>query len=141
MLVLFMGAASEASEARKDGEAYWERKLDQHPGMRDRVAGVTNMSKIRSTGDTSAFFRASSGPGWALAGDAGHFKDPVIGQGQRDALWAGRTLAEAGRGTAVRSRGDRTPHYASGSTSAISNACLPTTSATSRPRSAASRRP
>jgi flavin-dependent dehydrogenase len=95
MLLLFMGRADEASEARRDGEAYWQRKLDRHPGMRKRVAGVTNMSKIRSTGDTTAFFRASSGPGWALAGDAGHFKDPVIGQGQRDALWAARTLAEA----------------------------------------------
>ena len=49
---------------------------------------------MRSTGDTSAYFRASSGPGWALIGDAGHFKDPVIGQGQRDALWSGRRLAE-----------------------------------------------
>ena len=42
-----------------------------------------------------AFFRAGSGPGWALAGDSGHFKDPVMGQGQRDALWMGRTLGEA----------------------------------------------
>lgn len=95
MLMLFMGAAEEASEARSDPEGYWERKLELHKDMRARTAGVTNMSKIRSTGDTSAYFRASSGPGWALAGDAGHFKDPVIGQGQRDALWAGRTLAEA----------------------------------------------
>jgi 2-polyprenyl-6-methoxyphenol hydroxylase-like FAD-dependent oxidoreductase len=52
------------------------------------------MSKLRSTGETPAFFRASSGPGWALAGDAGHFKDPVTGQGMRDAMWMGRTLAQ-----------------------------------------------
>ena len=51
-------------------------------------------TKLRSTGETPAFFRASSGPGWALAGDAGHFKDPVTGQGMRDAMWMGRTLAE-----------------------------------------------
>ena len=51
-------------------------------------------SKLRSTADTPAFFRVSSGPGWALAGDAGHFKDPVTGQGMRDAMFAGRTLAE-----------------------------------------------
>jgi flavin-dependent dehydrogenase len=94
MLMLFMGAASEASEAMDDQEAYWQRKLVQHPGMAERIAGCTDLTKLRATGDTSAYFRASSGPGWALAGDAGHFKDPVIGQGQRDALWSGRRLAE-----------------------------------------------
>jgi 2-polyprenyl-6-methoxyphenol hydroxylase-like FAD-dependent oxidoreductase len=53
------------------------------------------MGKLRSTGETPAFFRASSGPGWVLTGDAGHFKDPVTGQGMRDAMFAGRTLGEA----------------------------------------------
>ena len=55
---------------------------------------TSTYTKLRSTGETPAFFRASSGPGWALAGDAGHFKDPVTGQGMRDAMWMGRTLAE-----------------------------------------------
>ncbi|HEY1973833.1 MAG TPA: FAD-dependent oxidoreductase [Pseudonocardia sp.] len=94
MLMLFMGRAEEAAEAMADQHGYWQRKLLEHPGMARRVQGATNFSPLRATGDTSAYFRASSGPGWALAGDAGHFKDPVIGQGQRDALWSGRRLAE-----------------------------------------------
>jgi menaquinone-9 beta-reductase len=94
MLMLFMGRAEEAAEAMADQEGYWRRKLLEHPGMAERVDGASNFSPLRATGDTSAYFRASSGPGWALAGDAGHFKDPVIGQGQRDALWSGRRLAE-----------------------------------------------
>ncbi len=94
ILVLLMGHRDEVHEARGDAEAYWQRKLDEHPGLARRIAGAGNASKLRSTGETPAFFRASSGPGWALAGDAGHFKDPVTGQGMRDALWAGRTLAE-----------------------------------------------
>jgi hypothetical protein len=53
------------------------------------------MSKLRSTDDLSAYYRCSSGPGWALAGDAGHFKDPVTGNGMRDALKFGRLLGEA----------------------------------------------
>jgi hypothetical protein len=91
-----MGHRDEASEAREDPEGYWQRKLDEHPGLRARIAGVdpSTYSKVRSTGQTPAFFRASSGPGWALVGDAGHFKDPVTGQGMRDAMWMGRTLAE-----------------------------------------------
>jgi flavin-dependent dehydrogenase len=94
MLMLFMGRAEEAAEAMADQDGYWRRKLLEHPGMARRVHGAANFSPLRATGDTSAYFRASSGPGWALAGDAGHFKDPVIGQGQRDALWSGRRLAE-----------------------------------------------
>jgi len=94
LLVLLMGHRDEASEARRDPEGYWLRKLGEHPGLAARVAGAPPGSKLRSTGDTPAFFRASSGPGWALAGDAGHFKDPVTGQGMRDAMFAGRTLAE-----------------------------------------------
>ncbi len=96
LLVLMMGHRDEAKEARKDPEGYWQHKLDHHPGLRERLAGVdaSTYTKLRSTGETPAFFRASSGPGWALAGDAGHFKDPVTGQGMRDAMWMGRTLAE-----------------------------------------------
>jgi flavin-dependent dehydrogenase len=94
LLVLLMGHRDEVSEARRDPEGYWRRKLGEHPGLAERVAGAPPGSKLRSTGDTPAFFRASSGPGWALVGDAGHFKDPVTGQGMRDAMFAGRTLAE-----------------------------------------------
>jgi flavin-dependent dehydrogenase len=94
LLVLLMGHRDEASEARRDPEGYWVRKLREHPGLAARIAGAPPGSKLRSTGATPAFFRASSGPGWALAGDAGHFKDPVTGQGMRDAMFAGRTLAE-----------------------------------------------
>ncbi len=94
LLVLLMGHRDEASEARRDPDGYWLRKLGEHPGLAIRIAGAPPGSKLRSTGETPAFFRASSGPGWALAGDAGHFKDPVTGQGMRDAMFAGRTLAE-----------------------------------------------
>ena len=80
--LVFRGSGFYITDYGKDG------KKDQ------RTAGATDMGKLRSTGETPAFFRASSGSGWALAGDAGHFKDPVTGQGMRDAMFAGRTLAE-----------------------------------------------
>jgi flavin-dependent dehydrogenase len=41
------------------------------------------------------YFRESAGPGWALVGDAGHFKDPTPGQGISDALRQSEHLAEA----------------------------------------------
>ena len=96
LLILLMGHRDEVTDARNHPRAYWQRKLAEHPGLADRLAGAdeSTFTKLRSTGKTPAFFRASSGPGWALAGDAGHFKDPVTGQGMRDAMWMGRTLAE-----------------------------------------------
>ena len=95
MLVLFMGPAEEIPLFRKDPDAMWNRMLAENPLTAERVGDAPNRTKMRSTGSVSAFFRRSSGPGWALAGDAGHFKDPVIGQGMRDAMRFGRLLGEA----------------------------------------------
>ncbi len=95
IICLFMGDAGEVAWARKDPDGYWGAKLAQHPGCAARLEGATGMTKLRSTGDTHAYWRASSGPGWVLAGDASHFKDPVTGQGMGDALRMGRTLGEA----------------------------------------------
>lgn len=41
------------------------------------------------------FFREAAGPGWALAGDAGHYKDFVLGHGITDALLQAKSLAAA----------------------------------------------
>ncbi|HEY3772927.1 MAG TPA: NAD(P)/FAD-dependent oxidoreductase [Solirubrobacteraceae bacterium] len=40
-----------------------------------------------------SFLREASGPGWALVGDAGHFKDPAPGQGISDAFRQVEALA------------------------------------------------
>jgi flavin-dependent dehydrogenase len=40
-----------------------------------------------------------AGPGWALVGDAGHYKDPALGQGIADAFLSAQLLTEvASRG-------------------------------------------
>ena len=95
VLVVNMCPAEDVSAFRQDPEAAWQAKLDNDPVLAERLEGATAMSKVRSTADLSAYYRRSSGPGWALAGDAGHFKDPVTGNGMRDALKHGRLLGEA----------------------------------------------
>lgn len=95
VLVVHMCPAEDISGFRQDAEAAWQRKLDDDPVLARRLAGATAMSKVRSTADLSAYYRRSSGPGWVLAGDAGHFKDPVTGNGMRDAMRHGRLLGEA----------------------------------------------
>ncbi|MGE4426622.1 MAG: NAD(P)/FAD-dependent oxidoreductase [Solirubrobacteraceae bacterium] len=95
LICMVMPPAERIGEVRGDPEGAWQRWVDEDPdGIGARLRGATDHTKIRSTSETISFFRASSGPGWALAGDAGHFKDPVIGSGQRDALRFGRRLGE-----------------------------------------------
>jgi flavin-dependent dehydrogenase len=94
MLVMFIADRGELDLARRDSEAYWQLKLQHHPSVAARLEQTSDPTPVRITDALASYFRTSSGPGWALIGDAGHFKDPIIGQGIRDALWAGRTLAE-----------------------------------------------
>src|SRR3712207_7510563 len=71
-----------------------DRTVDAIPPLRERLRGCTRETKVRGATDLPSFFRRSTGSGWALAGDAGHFKDPVTAQGIRDALRFGRLLGE-----------------------------------------------
>jgi flavin-dependent dehydrogenase len=73
----------------------WEETVAAIPALRERLEGCTRVTKVRSAIDTTSYFRRSAGRGWALAGDAGHFKDPVTAQGIRDAVRFGRLLGEA----------------------------------------------
>ena len=93
--IVHMCDSKDIPRFRAQPEEVWQEKLDLDPCLRRRVGDATNMSKMRTTDDLSAFYRRSSGAGWALVGDAGHFKDPLTGNGQRDALRHGRLLGEA----------------------------------------------
>jgi menaquinone-9 beta-reductase len=52
------------------------------------------VSKVLGTVRERYFFRRSAGPGWALAGDAGHHKDPILGWGISEALVQAKELSE-----------------------------------------------
>jgi 2-polyprenyl-6-methoxyphenol hydroxylase-like FAD-dependent oxidoreductase len=65
------------------------------PELADQLAGATRIGPLRVVADWHGYFRAAAGPGWALTGDAGHFKDPSPAQGIADALRHAQTLAEA----------------------------------------------
>jgi flavin-dependent dehydrogenase len=95
LVALVMPPAERAAEFRADPLSAFDRTVTALPLMAERLDGSTRVTKIRTSYEHHPFFRGSSGPGWALAGDAGHFKDPVIAQGIRDALRFGRLLGEA----------------------------------------------
>ena len=51
--------------------------------------------RFRGTADLPNFFRQPYGPGWALVGDAGYHKDPILAQGITDAFRDAELLADA----------------------------------------------
>ncbi|HEY2195153.1 MAG TPA: FAD-dependent monooxygenase [Actinomycetospora sp.] len=93
-LVVNMTDAAAIPAYRKDFHAQWKAMIERNPALKARIGDATNMGKPRMTADLTSYYRRATGPGWALAGDAGHFKDPVTGNGMRDALKFGRRLAE-----------------------------------------------
>jgi flavin-dependent dehydrogenase len=60
-----------------------------------KVVGTRRAGKLLGIVRWESFFRESAGPGWALIGDAGHFKDPTPGQGMTDAFRQAEAMAPA----------------------------------------------
>ncbi|MEW6476997.1 MAG: NAD(P)/FAD-dependent oxidoreductase [Actinomycetota bacterium] len=96
-LVLFMPPREQVAWFDQ-GLVHWNERLEQYPLLKARIAGGAPRTKLRKASDPFSYFRRSSGPGWALVGDAGHFKDPVIAQGVRDAIYYGRRLGMTAAG-------------------------------------------
>ena len=53
------------------------------------------LGRLDGWGGAPAYLRQSWGPGWALVGDAGYFKDPITTHGMTDALRDAELCAEA----------------------------------------------
>jgi flavin-dependent dehydrogenase len=64
------------------------------PALVERVREARPVSPVRGWSGVAGFARQSWGPGWALVGDAGFFKDPITSHGITDALRDADLLAE-----------------------------------------------
>jgi len=51
--------------------------------------------KLRAFAGSPGFLRRAAGPGWALVGDAGYFRDPITAHGISDALREAELLSRA----------------------------------------------
>lgn len=74
------------AEIRRDIEGNFYRALDLVPELAARVRAATRTERFRGTDELPNFFRQAYGPGWALIGDAGYHKDPILAQGITDAF-------------------------------------------------------
>ena len=82
---------------RTDGlDAVYHALLsDVSPELAQSVNESELSGKLRAFAGTPGFLRRSAGPGWALVGDAGYFKDPITAHGITDALRDAELLARA----------------------------------------------
>ena len=85
-LAAFVTPIEHRDELRADRTAGFERGLSGWPELAALTATGRRTQPVRMMSRWHGFFRESAGPGWALVGDAGHFKDPTPGQGISDAL-------------------------------------------------------
>ena len=74
--------------------AFLEVLSELAPTLAEQVARA-GRTHLRGFPGHAGFFRRSYGPGWALVGDAGYFKDPLTSHGITDALRDAELLAEA----------------------------------------------
>jgi 2-polyprenyl-6-methoxyphenol hydroxylase-like FAD-dependent oxidoreductase len=77
-------------------EMLFERVIAENSGdLAARVAAASRVGKLHPLPGRSGFIRRPWGPGWALVGDAGCFKDPLTAHGMTDALRDAEYLARA----------------------------------------------
>ena len=91
--VLVWPELSELRRFGRDHEAVYRDQIDACEPLARAVEGARRVGKLYGAVRWEGFFREPSGPGWVLAGDAGHFKDPAPGRGIGDAFWQADTLA------------------------------------------------
>ncbi|OBH19526.1 NAD(P)/FAD-dependent oxidoreductase [Mycolicibacter sinensis] len=76
---LYMAAVtidiSRRNQFHVDREQHFAAGLAQWPELADLLSGTERVGPIRLIDNWHGYFRQSAGPGWALVGDAGHFKD------------------------------------------------------------------
>ncbi len=76
-------------------EAYLENVRTGAPGLYERMLEGGQDGRLLGTGDQRNFFREAAGPGWALAGDAGHQRDSITALGITQAFQSAERLAAA----------------------------------------------
>ncbi|WP_406431176.1 FAD-dependent oxidoreductase [Streptomyces sp. NBC_00631] len=87
---LYIVGVSPQSHEKEQFRRDRQRSLMEHVRSCEPVAKVLSEAriaeKIYGILRFDGYFRESSGPGWVLIGDAGHFKDPAAGRGIGDAF-------------------------------------------------------
>ncbi|MGE5594671.1 MAG: NAD(P)/FAD-dependent oxidoreductase [Hyphomicrobiales bacterium] len=80
---------------RADVEGTMAASFAMVPGFPERVARARRVERWTGIKLPNWYYRKPFGPGWALVGDAGYLKDPVLGMGMNDAFRDAGLVAKA----------------------------------------------
>ena len=95
---VFVGVPGTAFPATFRGNvegAFLQVLAANSPHLSDDVSRARLVGRLRGFAGVPGHLRQSHGPGWALVGDAGYFKDPLTAHGITDALRDAELLARA----------------------------------------------
>ena len=94
---VFIGMPPEEfrNEAAGGLPALVRRLVPEIPGFEPELGVSGDRSRLRGFAGVRGYLRRSAGPGWALVGDAGCFKDPATAHGITDAFRDAELLADA----------------------------------------------
>ena len=82
------------SEIQGDSLSAYRRLIREVSSDLDaQLTAASRVEPVRGFGGHRGFLKKSVGPGWALVGDAGYFKDPITAHGITDALRDAEWLA------------------------------------------------
>jgi flavin-dependent dehydrogenase len=96
LAMVMVGVRNDAfGEFRADVEGNYLRALDRFPEQAARVRAGRRVEKFSGSRLTRHWLRRPHGPGWALVGDAGYHRDPIVGVGMTDAIVHAGELAAA----------------------------------------------
>jgi flavin-dependent dehydrogenase len=84
-----------ASAGQASAELYQRVLAESAPALADAVRGARSEGRVTTFGGRRGYLRQAYGPGWALVGDAGYFKDPLTAHGMTDALRDAELLTRA----------------------------------------------
>jgi 2-polyprenyl-6-methoxyphenol hydroxylase-like FAD-dependent oxidoreductase len=82
-------------EIKTDIERHYLAALDAASEFKEEVLSARREERFYGTGYVPGYYRRPYGEGWALVGDAGYHRDPVLAQGISDALRDSGLLAQA----------------------------------------------
>lgn len=96
--LVFVGVPARDRQARLGGDPetdFWSVLHDVTPAVAERVRSGQRTDRFHRFPGLPGYLRRAHGPGWALVGDAGYFKDPISAHGMTDALVDAELLADA----------------------------------------------
>jgi flavin-dependent dehydrogenase len=87
--------SQDAQRGAKTPDEFYQSSLQEIPQAWKRLEGARQITPLEGMRPVENGYREAFGAGWALVGDAFHYKDPIDGQGIYDALTETKILAEA----------------------------------------------